>query len=271
MKTFVYLRISTDKQTVEQQLNTINEYVRSKGITIDEMVADEGISGGVSYKQRSLSALVREMQPGDALIISEISRLGRCMSDLSKLVNDELKPRKLRLIVVKMGIDMDCSKLTAIDQMLIFAFGFAAELERELLKSRTKSALDVKKRQIEEHGFFITKKGRKCTKLGGNNMTDEAREKSCAKKMEKAANDPDNVFFSSYIRMYEKRTGRRLTADSKKADFEAIAMELNALGKKTKTGLEYDANRTRALWVKMREREMKLNAYNKGKEVTICS
>ena len=161
---------------------------------------------------------------------------------------------------------MDCSKLTAIDQMLIFAFGFAAELERELLKSRTKSALDVKKRQIEEHGFFITKKGRKCTKLGGNNMTDEAREKSCAKKMEKAANDPDNIFFSSYIRMYEKRTGKRLTADSKKTEFEAIAIELNTLGKKTKTGLDYDANRTRARWVKMREREMKLNAYNNRKE-----
>ena len=110
MRTFAYLRVSTDKQTVEQQLNTINEYVRSKGITIDEMVSDEGISGGVSYKQRSLSALVSEMKQGDALIVSEISRLGRCMSDLNKFVNDELKPRKLRLIVVKMGIDMDCSR-----------------------------------------------------------------------------------------------------------------------------------------------------------------
>ena len=89
---------------------------------------------------------------------------------------------------------------------------------------------------------------------------------SCAKKMSKAANDPENVFFASYIRMYENRTGKRLTADSNKTDFEAIAIELNALGKKTKTGLPYDANRTRALWVKMREREMKLNAYNNRKE-----
>lgn len=266
MKTFAYLRVSTDKQTVEQQLNTINEYVRSKGITIDEMVADEGISGGVSYKQRSLSALVSEMKHGDALIVSEISRLGRCMSDLNKFVNDELKPRKLRLIVVKMGIDMDCSRLTAIDEMLLFAFSFSAQLEKEMIQARTKSALDVKKRQIEEQGYFITKKGKRCEKLGGNTMTDEAREKACAKKMDKAANDPENIFFASYIRMYEKRTCKRLTADSKKTDFEAIAIELNALGKKTKTGLPYDANRTRALWVKMREREMKLNAYNNRKE-----
>ena len=266
MRTFAYLRVSTDKQTIEQQLNAINEYVRSKGITIDEMVADEGISGGVSYKQRSLITLVSEMQQGDALIVSEISRLGRCMSDLNKFVNDELKPRKLRLIVVKMGIDMDCSRLTAIDEMLLFAFSFASALERELLQSRTKSALDAKKRQIEEQGYFITKKGKRCEKLGGNTMTDEAREKACAKKMSKAASDPENIFFASYIRMYENRTGKRLTADSKKADFEAIAIELNALGKKTKTGLDYDANRTRALWVKMREREMKLNAYKNRKE-----
>ena len=83
MKTFAYLRVSTDKQTVEQQLNTINEYIRSHGMAIDEMVADEGISGGVSYKQRSLITLVSEMQQGDALIVSEISRLGRCMISYS--------------------------------------------------------------------------------------------------------------------------------------------------------------------------------------------
>lgn len=270
MRTFAYLRVSTDKQTVAQQLNTINEYIRSHGMVIDEMVADEGISGGVSYKQRSLSALVGEMQAGDALIVSEISRLGRCMSDLNKLVNDELKPRKLRLIVVKMGIDMDCSNLKAVDEMLLFAFSFASQLEKEMIQSRTKSALDVKKRQIEEQGYFITKKGRRCTKLGGNNMTDEARDKACAKKMSKAANDPDNIFFASYIRMYERRTCKRLTANSKKDDFENIANELNALGKKTKTGLPYDANRTRALWVKMREREMRLNALNNRKEA-VCS
>ena len=53
---------------------------------------------------------------GDALVVSEISRLGRSMSDLNKLVNDELKPKKLRLIVISMGLDLDCANLKAIDE-----------------------------------------------------------------------------------------------------------------------------------------------------------
>ena len=47
-KVFVYLRVSTDKQELTQQLNTINEYLASKQLQADEVVSDEGVSGGIS-------------------------------------------------------------------------------------------------------------------------------------------------------------------------------------------------------------------------------
>ena len=50
----------------------------------------------------------------------------------------------------------------------------------------------------------------------------------------------------------------KITADTSRAIFEQIATELAALGRKTQTGLEYTANRVRALWVRMTIRELAL-------------
>ena len=105
-------------------MNSINTYLSVRGLSADEIVSDEGVSGCVSYKNRNLNELLAEMNEGDALVVSEISRLGRSMSDLNKLVTDELKPRKIRLIIISMGLDLDCSNLKAIDEMILFAFAF---------------------------------------------------------------------------------------------------------------------------------------------------
>jgi DNA invertase Pin-like site-specific DNA recombinase len=115
---------------------------------VDEVVSDCGISGGVSYADRALGkVLLPKMNAGDMLIVSEISRLGRSMFDLSKLIHTELKPRKLRLVVCNMSIDLRCDKLTAIDELILNNFSFAAQLEKQLISERTLSALEVKRKQ----------------------------------------------------------------------------------------------------------------------------
>src|SRR5574344_1223539 len=99
------------------------------------------------------------LERGDMLIVSEISRLGRSMSDINKLVSDELKPRGVRLVVVQMGIDLDCANIKALDEMLLFAFSFAAQLEKELIQNRTQSAIEVRKQKLKNEGSFVSKKG----------------------------------------------------------------------------------------------------------------
>lgn len=257
MKVCAYLRVSTEAQDFQQQQHAINSYLKNKNLKIDECYSDEGVSGGITYKKRKLYKLITEMNEGDVLVVSEISRLGRSMSDLNRLVNDDMKPRKLRLIVVNSGLDLDCANLKAIDEMVLFAFSFAGQLERELIKDRTKNALNARKKIIERDGYFISKSGRKCTKLGGGAMTDETREQVAIKTMTNAALKPENVFFSKYIKSWEDRN-EKLTANSKKESFDMIAKELNSLGMRTQTGLEYTALRVRALWNKMRNREIKL-------------
>lgn len=147
-KVYLYSRVSTNQQTLEQQERTVYEWLKLHDMHVDEVVSDCGISGGVSYADRALGkVLLPKMNAGDMLIVSEISRLGRSMFDLSKLIHTELKPRKLRLVVCNMSIDLRCDKLTAIDELILNNFSFAAQLEKQLISERTLSALEVKRKQ----------------------------------------------------------------------------------------------------------------------------
>lgn len=152
-RVFLYSRVSTSAQTLAQQERTAYEWLNAHHMKVDEVVSDEGISGGVSYKDRNLGkVLLPKMVEGDMIIVSEISRLGRSMFNLSELIHKELKPRKIRLVCVNMGIDLNCAKMTAIDELIISNFSFAAQLEKQLISERTLSALEVKRKQGVKFG-----------------------------------------------------------------------------------------------------------------------
>lgn len=152
-KVYLYSRVSTSAQTLAQQERTVYEWLNNHNMTVGEIISDEGVSGGVSYKDRNLGKILLPMLvEGDMLIVSEISRLGRSMFDLSKLIHTELKPRKVRLVVCNMGIDLNCSKMTAIDELILNNFSFAAQLEKQLISERTLSALEVKRKQGVKFG-----------------------------------------------------------------------------------------------------------------------
>lgn len=163
---YAYLRYSTDSQDEMQQIQGLKEWAEPRGITIDVIEKDEGVSGGVSYRDRKLYGLLRKMKPGDTLLTTEISRLGRSMADISKMLSQELKPRKIRLVVTKMGIDVDCSNLKATDEFVFSALSFAAQIEKELIQSRTQSALDARRDIIRQEGGFFSKNGNWVTHLG---------------------------------------------------------------------------------------------------------
>lgn len=148
MKVIEYGRVSTDKQTLEQQNRTVKEWLSRNDLKADIVVTEEGISGGVTYKKRKLGTEVLPLlETGDMLIVAEISRLGRSMGDINKLINDELKPRKIRLVIVQMNLDLNCGNMKAIDEMILYAFSFGAAVERELIQERTRSALAVKNKR----------------------------------------------------------------------------------------------------------------------------
>ena len=76
--TYGYIRVSTDRQNVENQRFEINNYCLKKGIVIDNWI-EETISGTKSPSRRRLGVLLQKVNKGDKIICSELSRLGRSL------------------------------------------------------------------------------------------------------------------------------------------------------------------------------------------------
>ena len=135
-----YIRVSTDKQTVENQRFEIEEFAKKRGMVIEKWTA-ETISGSKRTNERLLGILLDNLQKGDILIVSELSRLGRNLLQIMSLLND-LMEKEIILLTVKEGYELG-NNINS--KVLAFAFGLSAEIERNLISQRTKEALARKK------------------------------------------------------------------------------------------------------------------------------
>lgn len=249
-KIIVYSRVSTDKQTVEQQERTVNEWLQARGLAATHHFADEAVSGKTSYKDRRLGKEVLPLlNSSDILIVSEISRLGRSMSDINKLVIDELKPRGVRLVVVQMNLDLDCSNIRAIEEMVLFAFSFSAQMERELIQERTQSAIEVRKNKLASDGAFVSRNGRVCTSLGRPKQanTEKATAASSIIRRVEAQEKPYNKAVWTCVRA----CSHDFTKLSKSV-FEEAAKMLNGMNVLTATGKQFTGARARSAYYNLR-------------------
>ena len=135
-KTYAYIRVSTDKQDLENQKYSILEYANKKKLGNVEFI-EETVSGKVSWKNRKLKDLIMQLQKGDNLIVAELSRLGRSMLEIMELLN-VLLSKGVNIYVVKGNYEL---KNDIQSKVLAFAFSLASEIERELISQRTKEAL----------------------------------------------------------------------------------------------------------------------------------
>lgn len=135
-----YIRVSSDKQTVENQRFEIQNFCNGEKINVDGWI-EETISGTKSYDKRALGKLLGKVKKGDLIICSEISRLGRnlfmVMEILNICMNKECKVWTIK-DNYRLGDDIQ-------SKVLAFAFGLSAEIERNLIAQRTKEALARKK------------------------------------------------------------------------------------------------------------------------------
>ncbi len=142
-----YIRVSSQKQSVEHQEYEIKEYAAKNGIKIDTWV-EETISSRKSLKHRQLGQLLNELQENDTIIACEISRLGRSMLEVMGILETCLT-KKCRVITIKEGFNLGDDLQS---QVLAFAFGLSAQIERNLISQRTKMALDNLKAQGKSVG-----------------------------------------------------------------------------------------------------------------------
>lgn len=154
MAVYAYLRVSTGKQDGDNQRKGIQDFAERKGLRIDEYIDDEGVSGTKEPEKRELGKLMKKLKPGDVLLAGEISRLGRSLFMVMRILEFCMK-NEIRVYTVKDGYELGDNIQS---KVLAFAFGLAAEIEREMISRRTKEAL-AKKR---EEGVILGRpKGRK--------------------------------------------------------------------------------------------------------------
>ena len=148
-----YIRVSSDKQNVENQRFEICNFCKGEQLAVDGWI-EETVSGTKNYSKRAIGRLLKKVRRGDLIVCAELSRLGRNLFMILEILNVCLG-KGCRVWTVKdnyrLGEDLQ-------SKVLAFAFGLSAEIERELISQRTREAL----RRKQAEGMVLGRpKGRK--------------------------------------------------------------------------------------------------------------
>ena len=139
-KIVAYIRVSTVDQDLAKNRADILELANQKRLGHVEFV-EEVVSGKISWKKRKIATVLEELKKGDSIIVSELSRLGRSMLECMEILSIATQ-KQISIYSVKGNWTLDSSLQSKI---IAVAFSMAAEIERELISSRTKEALRARK------------------------------------------------------------------------------------------------------------------------------
>lgn len=237
MKKFVsWRRVSTKKQEksglgLESQKDIISHFVNAeKG----ELIADfcEAYTGKDLNGCIELKKAIEFSKANDAILI--IAKTDRFRNTIEALqIYDEMGEGKIYF----------CD-LPHTDKFTLTIFFALAEREAMLISIRTKAALDVQKRKIEQEGGFYSKSGNWCTSLGGTTSGQAKGGKVNGEKRRKEAmNDEKNNMIAAM-----------LEGCNTPQDIDKVVERLNARGIRTHSGLEFTRNRLTALRTKINRR-----------------
>ncbi|MDR0659733.1 MAG: master DNA invertase Mpi family serine-type recombinase [Prevotellaceae bacterium] len=135
-----YIRVSSDKQTTENQHFEISNHSKLKQRPIDEWI-EETISATKKLSDRKFGQLLNKMQKGDILIVTELSRLGRNLMQIMSILHTCME-KDIMVFTIKESYELG-NNINS--KVLAFAFGLSAEIERNLISQRTKEALARKR------------------------------------------------------------------------------------------------------------------------------
>ncbi|MCO6478978.1 MAG: master DNA invertase Mpi family serine-type recombinase [Phaeodactylibacter sp.] len=165
---YAYIRVSSDKQSVENQRFEILKYADEQKLQIDTWI-EETVSSRKKVSERKLGKVLSKLQEDDILIVSELSRLGRNLMEVMSILHDCME-KEVKVFTIKERYELG-NNLNS--KVLAFAFSLSAEIERQLISQRTKEALARRKIEGKKLGRPKGSLSKK-TKLTGKE--DEIRE-----------------------------------------------------------------------------------------------
>ena len=144
-KYYAYIRVSTDKQTLENQKHKILEFAFNKKIQIEDFIEVE-VSSRKNQKERLIEDLFLKLKENDTLVVTELSRLGRNMLEILNLI-EKFNSKNIKLIFINQPeLSTDNS---ALSNLLISIYGYFAQTEREIISERTKQGLAVARAKVK--------------------------------------------------------------------------------------------------------------------------
>lgn len=242
---YLYLRVSSEAQDFTQQMQCITDYLSRINETAELLQVVEKVSGSVKHTERKLNELLKQCDKGSTIYISELSRLGRNMSDLFQIIT-EASEREITIVQAKDGTIIENKSIGG--KALLFALSLAAEIELNNIRQRTKAGLDARKASNKEIGGTNKLWGRKKGNTDRIKAISEASQASAQSRREKARMNPANKVFWEFISDYQMIHGK-ITANT---NFQPISDELNKRGKVTSSGLPFDKKRARAMYVSLK-------------------
>ena len=141
MTVYAYLRVSTILQDTEKNKIEILKFANSHKLGNVEFI-EEHITSKKHYKQRLIGHLLENIKHGDVLIVPELSRLARSVSQIFEII-DMSQQKGFILYSLKENFCTADKTITAIITSTVFAL--VAQIERELISLRTKEALQAKR------------------------------------------------------------------------------------------------------------------------------
>lgn len=139
-KVYGYLRISTISQNIDNNKANILKLANKLGLGCVEWI-EETKSGTIHFSKRKLGELINKCNKGDSILTSELSRVGRCIAHISQFCQLCIeKGVNLHFTTTDLKIDNSIES-----QILQFSYALAANIEHQLIVSRTRTALAAAK------------------------------------------------------------------------------------------------------------------------------
>lgn len=144
-QTIAYIRASTNAQDVKNQRHEILEYGHREGVHVNTFI-EITISSRHSSRQRRIEELQERLAPGDTLLVTELSRLGRSTGEVILLIN-QLVAYGVIIVIIKQHLRLGEGLQDITSKVMVTLLALFAEIERDFISLRTKEALAAKKAQ----------------------------------------------------------------------------------------------------------------------------
>ena len=148
-KTIAYIRVSTEKQNTDVQKNEILQHAQQNKMMIQDFITVE-VSSRKSQQKRKIEHLKEQLQPGDTVIATELSRLGRSMIEILTLI-EYFRSNNIAVVFTKQP-ELSTNENNPLQTLLFSIYGYFAEAERELISERVKGGMATARKEGKQIG-----------------------------------------------------------------------------------------------------------------------